>query len=196
MHLSREGRSAPSAGAHRLRGGGNLADSILTRARPLLVARLAGAVLALAVPMVLARVLLPASYGTFKQAWLVSQSLALMLPMGLTQSLYYFVPREPADRDRYVAQTLWAHVVLGLVAGGLVLAGRGLLVVRFQNAELDALLPWVAAFTALYIAGSPLDIAWNACGRIGASAVARLVTECGRSAALVAGALLDGSVRG
>ena len=72
-----------------------MADSILARARPLLVARLAGAALMLAVPMVLARVLLPASYGTFKQAWLVSQTLALMLPMGLTQSLYYFVPREP-----------------------------------------------------------------------------------------------------
>jgi O-antigen/teichoic acid export membrane protein len=173
-----------------------LADSILTRARPLLAARLAGAVLALAVPMVLARVLLPASYGTFKQAWLVSQTLALILPMGLTQSLYYFVPREPATRDRFVAQTLWAHVALGLLAAAIVFAGRGLLADRFANPELDAVLGWVAAFAALHIAGSPLDVAWNACGRIGASAAARLATETTRSAALIAGALLDGSVRG
>ena len=173
-----------------------MADSILTRARPLLAARLAGAVLALAVPMVLARVLLPEAYGTFKQAWLVSQTLALMLPMGLTQSLYYFVPREPRDRDRYVAQTVWAHVVLGLLAAGLVLAGRGLLARHLQNPELDALLGWVAAFSGLLVAGSPLDVAWNAAGRIGAAALARLATEGLRSGALIAGALATGTVRG
>ncbi len=173
-----------------------MADSILTRARPLLAARLAGAALALAVPMVLARALLPASYGTFKQAWLVSQTLALMLPLGLTQSLYYFVPREPRERDRYIAQTLWAHVALGLLAAGLILAGRGFLARHFGNPELDRLLGWVAAFTGLYIAGSPLDIAWNAAGRIGAAALARLVTELLRSGALVAGALATGNVHG
>jgi O-antigen/teichoic acid export membrane protein len=173
-----------------------LADSILTRARPLLAARLAGAVLALAVPMVLARVLLPASYGTFKQAWLVSQTIALVLPMGLTQSLYYFVPREPRDRHRYVAQTVWAHLVLGLVSAGLILAARGFLARRFQNPELDALLGWVAAFTGLFVAGAPLDLAWNAEGRIGAAALARLATEVARSLALVAGAVAAGTVRG
>lgn len=173
-----------------------MADSILTRARPLLVARLAGALLALAVPMVLARVLLPASYGTFKQAWLVSQTIALVLPMGLTQSLYYFVPREPRVRDRYVAQTVWAHVLLGLLSAALVLAARGFLARRFHNPELDALLGWVAAFTGLLVAGSPLDIAWNATGRIGAAALARLATEVVRSLALIAGAVATGSVRG
>jgi O-antigen/teichoic acid export membrane protein len=172
-----------------------LDDSILTRARPLLAARLAGALLALAVPMVLARALLPAAYGTFKQAWLVSQTLALVLPMGLTQSLYYFVPREPAARDRFVAQTAWAHLALGLVAAGLVLAGRGLLAGRFHNPELDGLLGWVAAFTGLLVAGAPLDVAWNASGRIGAAALARLATEVLRSGALVAGALAGGSAR-
>jgi len=173
-----------------------VSDSILTRARPLLAARLAGAVLALAVPMVLARVLLPASYGTFKQAWLVSQTVALVLPMGLTQSLYYFVPREPRDRDRYVAQSVWAHLLLGVLAAGVVIAARGFLAARFRNPELDALLGWVAAFTGLLVAGSPLDIAWNASGRIGAAALARLGTEVLRSAALVAGALATGSARG
>ncbi|HEY6099105.1 MAG TPA: oligosaccharide flippase family protein [Anaeromyxobacter sp.] len=173
-----------------------MADSILTRARPLLAARLAGAALTLAVPMVLARVLLPSSYGTFKQGWLVSQTLILVLPMGLTQSLYYFVPREPAERDRFVSQTLWAHVALGVLGAALLLAGAPLLAAHFSNPELAALSPWLAAFTGFGIAGAPLDIAWNASGRIGAAALARLATEGGRSAALVAGALLLGDVRG
>jgi O-antigen/teichoic acid export membrane protein len=178
------------------RPGETLPDSILTRARPLVAARLAGAALALAVPMVLARVLLPASYGTFKQAWLVSQTLALVLPMGLTQSLYYFVPREPAERHRFVSQTLLAHLLLGALASALLLGAAPLLAAHFGNPELLDHAGWIAAFTGLTIAGAPLDVAWNAEGRIGASALARLATEGGRSAALVAGALLTGTVEG
>jgi O-antigen/teichoic acid export membrane protein len=173
-----------------------LADSILRRARPLLAARLAGALFTIAVPMVLARVLLPASYGTFKQGWLVSQTLALILPMGLTQSLYYFVPREPAERDRFISQTLWAHLVLGAFAAALLFAAGPLLGAHFDNPELVASAGWIAAFTGLHIAGAPLDIAWNASGRIGSAALARLGTEGLRSLALVAGALLTGTVEG
>jgi O-antigen/teichoic acid export membrane protein len=171
-----------------------LADSILTRARPLLVARLAGAILTLAVPMVLARILVPAEYGTFKQAWLVAQTLALVLPLGLTQSLYYFVPRDPGRRDRYVAQTLWTHLALGALAAALVLLGAPVLDARLENPELTRNLPWVAAIAGLQLAGAPLDVAWNASGRIGRSAVARAATEVGRGAAMLAGAALGGTV--
>src|SRR4051812_36020375 len=68
--------------------------SILRRAGPLMVARLGVAAFTFALPLVLARVLLPASYGTFKQAWRLSNTLFLVLPLGLNQSLVYFVPRE------------------------------------------------------------------------------------------------------
>jgi O-antigen/teichoic acid export membrane protein len=171
-----------------------LADSILTRARPLLVARLAGALVTIAVPMVLARVLVPASYGTFKQAFLVSQTLVLILPMGLTQSLYYFVPREPHARHHFVAVTLWSHAALGALAAALLLAGAPLVHAQFRNAELDATLPWVAALTGLQLAGAPLDIAWNAAGRVGAAAIARVATEIGRAAAIVVAARVGGNV--
>jgi O-antigen/teichoic acid export membrane protein len=173
-----------------------LPDSILTRARPLMLARLGGAALTFAVPLVLARVLVPASYGTFKQGWLLCQTLALMLPLGLTQSLYYFVPREPARRDRFIAQTIWTLLAVGLLAGGLLLASGPLVQAHFENAELTRNLPWVAAFTALTLAGAPLDVALNASGRIGAAALTRMATEGTRALGMVAGAQLTGSVEG
>ena len=184
------GRAAIVAGGHRL------ADSILTRARPLMLARLASAALSFAVPLVLARVLVPSSYGTFKQAWLLSQTLALMLPMGLTMSLYYFVPREPERRDRFVAQTLWVNLAVGALGGAVLVAAGPAVARHFGNAELDRELPVVAIFTALYIAGNPLDIAWNASGRIGAAALARAGTEAARAACMITGALADRSVHG
>lgn len=170
--------------------------SILSRARPLLVARLAGAALTVAVPMVLARVLLPASYGTFKQAWLLATTLFLVLPMGITQSLYYFVPREPALRDHYVAQALWATTAVGALAAALLLAARPLVAAHFANPELTRDLPWVAAFTGCILAGASLDLAWNATGRIGAAALARVFTEATRGIGMIAGALLTGTVSG
>jgi O-antigen/teichoic acid export membrane protein len=161
-----------------------------------MLARLASAALTFAVPLVLARVLVPGSYGTFKQGWLISQTIQLVLPLGLTQSLYYFVPREPAARDRYVAQTLWVMIGLGVLSAALVLGGAPIVVARFDNPELARNLPWVAAFTAFGLAGAPLDVAWNASGRIGAAAVARAATDAGRGAFMVAGAFLTGSVAG
>lgn len=171
-------------------------SSLLSRARPLLFARLAGAVVTIAVPMILARVLVPASYGTFKQAWLLASTLFLMLPMGITQSLYYFVPREPERAHRFVAQALWAHALLGALAAILLLAARPLVAAHFENPELTAQVPWIAALTAFILAGAPLDLAWNATGRIGAAAVARVATELTRALGMIAGALLTGSVQG
>jgi O-antigen/teichoic acid export membrane protein len=172
------------------------ADSILSRARPLLLARLGGAALTFAVPLVLARVLMPDSYGTFKQAWLLSQTLVLVFPMGLTQSLYYFLPRDPAGRDRYVAQALWVTAALGLAAAALLLLAAPVLDARLENPELTRNLPWIAAFTALTLAGSPLDVAWNAGGRIGAAALVRIGTDATRGLAMAAGAVLTGGVEG
>jgi O-antigen/teichoic acid export membrane protein len=161
-----------------------------------MLARLAGTALTFAVPMVLARTLVPASYGTFKQGWLLCQTLALVLPMGLTQSLYYFVPREPALRDRYVSQTLWATLFLGALASTLLLLARPLVQRGFENAELTRSLPWVAAFTGLYLAGAALDVAWNAQGRVGSAALARVATEATRGLGMVVGARLTGTVEG
>jgi O-antigen/teichoic acid export membrane protein len=144
--------------------------------------------------MVLARVLVPAEYGTFKQAWLVAQTLVLLLPLGMTQSLYYFVPRDPLRRDRYVAQVVWFHVAAGVLAAALLVLGGPLLGARLQNPELARLAPWIALVAALQLAGAPLDVAWNAAGRIGAAALARVATELGRGAAILAGAALGGDV--
>lgn len=173
-----------------------MADSILARARPLMLARLAGAALTFAVPMVLARTLVPSAYGTFKQGWLLSQTLALVLPMGLTQSLYYFVPREPSRRDRYVSQTLWVTAALGALAAALLLLARPLVERGFGNAELTRNLPWVAAFTGFQLAGAALDVAWNAQGRIGSAALARVATEVSRGLGMIVGARLTGTVEG
>jgi O-antigen/teichoic acid export membrane protein len=95
-----------------------------------------------------------------------------------------------------VSQTLLAHLALGAVAAALILAGAPHIAAHFSNPELLAHAGWFAAIAGLNIAGAPLDIAWNASGRVWAAGLARLATEAGRSAGLVVGALAAGSLRG
>lgn len=170
--------------------------SILRRASPLMLARLGIAAVTFAIPMVLARVLLPASYGTFKQAWLLSNTLYLVLPLGLTQSLVYFIPREPQKQRAFITHTVALTAALGAIAAALLL-GLGPLVARlFHNPELAQVMPAVAAFTAFKLAGSAFDLALMAQGRIKASAAVRIASEGFYTLCLIAGALWTHSVAG
>jgi hypothetical protein len=71
------------------------AASLMRQARPLIAARLFTAILTLSIPLVLARVLPLAEYGTYKQLFLIALTLSSVLPFGVGQSLYYFIPAPP-----------------------------------------------------------------------------------------------------
>src|SRR3954470_930294 len=107
--------------------------SILRRAGPLMLARLGVAALTFAIPLVLARMLLPASYGTFKQAWLLSNTLYLVLPMGLSQSLIYFIPREPEMKRAWKTHALLLMTGAGALAALLLMTAGPLLAATFHN---------------------------------------------------------------
>jgi O-antigen/teichoic acid export membrane protein len=170
--------------------------SILRRAGPLMLARLGVAGFTFAIPMVLARVLLPESYGTFKQAWLLSNTLVLVLPLGLNQSLVYFVPREPAKKRLWESHALVLTTALGLAAAALLLGLGPLVASAFHNPELTKVMPYVAAFTAMRLSASCFDLALMAKGRIPASAAVRLASEGFYTLCLIAGALWTHSVAG
>ncbi|HET7786299.1 MAG TPA: oligosaccharide flippase family protein [Myxococcales bacterium] len=170
--------------------------SILRRAGPLMLARLGVAAVTFAIPMVLARVLLPDDYGTFKQAWLLSNTLFLVLPLGLNQSLVYFVPREPEKSRAWESHALLLTTALGGLAAGLLLACGPLVASAFHNPKLAALMPSIAAFTGFKLAASCFDLAFMARGRIKASAVVRVASEGFYTLCMLAGALATRTVAG
>src|SRR6185503_5425430 len=88
-------------------------DSIL---KPTLVL-MAGRALAFGgtflIPLVLARVFDQAQFGTYKLLLLIFATLYAVAPLGMAESLYYFVPREPQRAGRLVA-----NATLFLIAAG------------------------------------------------------------------------------
>src|SRR5947209_20414099 len=98
----------------RLRG---FAQGILGASGPLVLSRLASMALTFCLPLALVRLLDPAAFGTYKQFFLVGQTLLLVGQIDLTQSLYYFLPRGGAHRGVYVAQVLFLLSGLGALVG-------------------------------------------------------------------------------
>src|SRR2546429_9819030 len=87
------------------------------RSGPLVLSRFASAALTFGLPLILVRLLDPHSFGTYKQFFLVAQTLVLVGQLGLTQSLYYFLPRGTAERGSYITHTLGLVALLGALAG-------------------------------------------------------------------------------
>ena len=136
--------------------GGTRWSSPLGRAGPLIGARLISATFSVSIPLVLARTLPLTEYGTYKQLWLVSMMVAAVAPLGMAQSLYYFVPRS-ADRRAYLGQTFGFLAVAGAIGGVAMWAAGPLIASALTNPGLLEHAGELALFTAIHVAGSPLE---------------------------------------
>ncbi|MBI5547157.1 MAG: lipopolysaccharide biosynthesis protein [Deltaproteobacteria bacterium] len=171
------------------------ARTLLARASPLVLARIASAGITFVIPLVLVRVFAPAEYGTYKQLLLVSQTVYYLLPMGVAQSLYYFVPRASSPRP-YLSQALLFLAVAGLAGAGLLALGGGLLAGLLHNPALASAAPLLAVYTAALLGAAPLEVAWTARGRTGIAAACYLGSDLIKALAMTAPALLGLGLEG
>jgi len=165
----------------RLRG---LVAGALGASSPLVLARLLSAVLTFGLPLALVRLLSPSAFGAYKQFFLVVTTVLLVGQLGLTQSLYYFLPRGGRDRGSWLAQVLLLLWPLAALVGVALHA----LAPKLAGPPLP-----LALCAALMLAASPLEAALTSDGRIGAAAVSYVLNDALRAAALVAAARWGGS---
>jgi O-antigen/teichoic acid export membrane protein len=178
-----------TAPSERLR---TLARAVLGQASPLVISRLASAALTFALPLVLVRLLDRDAFGTYKQFFLVGQTLLLVGQLGLTQSLYYFLPRGGAERGAYVTHALALLALLGALFGVALYAGAPWLGARLGSGELADLRAPLAIYSGLMLAAAPLEGALTSESRIGGAALAYVLSDALRAGALVAAAKLLG----
>ncbi|MGZ3459538.1 MAG: lipopolysaccharide biosynthesis protein [Archangium sp.] len=171
------------------------ASSFLGKAGPLVLARLFTAGLTLSIPLVLARVLKLEEYGTYYQLFLIATTLYYVLPFGVVQSLYYFVPRAEEKRP-WLVQTLLFMSGAGVVAAALVWGLLGFVAGKFGNPALLEHRATLAAYTAFLLASFPLEISLTSQGRTKHSAVAYLVSDATRAASMVVPCLLGAGLHG
>lgn len=163
-------------------------SSLLGRAGPLIAARLASACITLFIPLVLARMMPQAEYGTYKLLFLVSMTAAAVLPLGVTQSLYFFVPRAREPRV-FFGQTLVFMLFAGTAGGLALFLGGPFLARALSTPGLVEHRAELALFTALVVAAAPLETSITSQGKTRLAAVSYLASDAIRAGALIAPAL-------
>jgi O-antigen/teichoic acid export membrane protein len=142
------------------------------------------------IPVVLARVLSPMEFGTYKQLFLLYSTAFLIGQVGMATSLYYFVPRSPEDAGRYAANATMFLGAAGLAGFGLLWAGAPRLAHWMSNAELAQYIPWIGLYLLLMLVSAPLEIVLVARGRYLWASAAYALSDIARAIALIVPVLL------
>lgn len=165
------------------------------RTLPLIAARMAASVITVTIPLYLARKLAMEEYGSYKQAFLLCAPLLSVLPMGMVQSLYFFVPRAEKPRPVFL-QTQAFNLFVGLLgAVGLALA-MPFAAAKFSNPELLTFRWELSLYVFFFLGSICLEPTLTTQGKTGASAGVYVTSELVKSVALLAPVLLGYGLRG
>src|SRR5262249_54472473 len=126
-------------------------DGISRPALLLIAGRSAGFVVSFAIPVILARKFDRASFGTYKQLFLIYATLYGLAQFGAAESLYYFVPRGSGEAGRRVCNAVVTLAFAGMVCSAVLVAARGMIARWLTNPEIANDLPLIGLFLALMV---------------------------------------------
>jgi O-antigen/teichoic acid export membrane protein len=147
------------------------------------------------IPVVLVRIFDQAEFGTYKQIFLIYATLYLVAQFGMAESLYYFLPMEPTKGGRYVANSVVALMLAGLLFLGVMQAKAQAIAGWLANDQLVFYIPYIGTYLLLMIISAVLEIVMTARKRFFLTAASFAFTEICRGAAFMIPALLTGELR-
>ena len=162
----------------------------------LVVGRGVGFVATFAVPLVLVRLFDQATFGTYKQLFLIYGTLFGLAQLGVAESLYFLVPRRPADAGRHAANAVITLVGAGLGCAAALTLGAPAIGRWLRNPELAATLPLIGVFLGLMLTSAVFEIVLVACGRYRTAALTYAMSDVARAGFLLVPAVLLGGLRG
>ncbi|MCA1664870.1 MAG: oligosaccharide flippase family protein [Myxococcales bacterium] len=165
---------------------------VLGASSPLVAGRLVSAALTFALPLVLARMLTPDEFGTYKQFFLIASTLQLTGQLGLTQSLLYFMPRGGKERGAYISQTFFSLAALGCVFGVALWFATPIIGRWLGDGTLVSLRVPLVLFGGFMLCAAALESAIVSEGRMARAALAYVLTDGVRAGALILGAKYGG----
>lgn len=171
-------------------------NGISRAVRVLATGRAPGVAIAFAIPLVLARTFDQAEFGTYKQLFLIYATLFGIAQLGMAESLYYFVPREPSTAGRHAANAVMALAAIGLAGVGVLFAMRAQVAAWLSNPELAPHLVTLGWFLALMLISAVFEIVLISRHKPAAAAWAYALSDIARAACFVVPAALAFGLRG
>ena len=176
--------------------GDSRARADVTRPAALLVTgRVIGLVASFAIGIVLARIFAPATFGTYKQFFLVYGTLYGLAQLGMAESLYYFVPRNAARTGRYACNALVTLALAGAGCLALLYAWRTQIAVRLTNAGLADYMGLAGLFLTFMLMSTVLEIVMVSRKKHLMAAVTYACSDIVRTIFFIVPALWLGSLR-
>jgi O-antigen/teichoic acid export membrane protein len=151
----------------------------------LMAGRALASVATLLIPVTLVRVFDQSEYGTYKQLFLVFTSLYSVALVGLSDSLYYFVPRDPGRGGRYVANAVLGLSFAGLICLALLYEARFLVAGWMKNRALADHLGSIGVFLLFTLVATVLEIALIARKRYSLASAAYVASDVVRALCFV-----------
>lgn len=163
--------------------------SLRTQSILMTTVRVLRTVLTIGIPIVLVRVLDQADFGAYKQVGLIATTALSILALGLSSSLFYFIPRAPARSQAFILQTAAVFAITS-VAGGLALAFNSDLLARFFSPETARYSVWLGIMVGLSIT-SLLDVLMVVDRRVRLAAVSSAALDLTHGLLVIGAALLS-----
>ncbi len=111
----------------------------------------------MALPLIIVRRLSPFQVGMYQQVMLVITTLVTVLPLSVSMSAYYFLPREP-ERGREVVLNICLYsLAVGLLAWALLGAFPGVVAGTLADAALTGYAPLIGVAATLLLLGASME---------------------------------------
>jgi len=164
--------------------------SVLSLGAAMMVERL----IQFAIPIVLIRFLTPEEYGSFRIFWLLVNTVMLFAPLGLTQSLMFFLPRSDARKKSvFVYQTLLLLLATGLMGALLIGPWSPFFPSGARDTAVDSFIP--PLFVVLWTVCLILDLLPSAMRDVKAQVRIVLVLSVFRPFLVLGAAVLTGELK-
>lgn len=160
-----------------------------------MMAKVLGFAFSFVLPILLSRVLNLFQFGLYKQAFQVIQTAQTVLPLGISMSAFYFLPREKDRQPHVVFNILLFNFVVGFLAFLLLLFYPKVLVAIFGRADMVPYAPWIGAVIFFWIFSSFLEAVATANQEVLYSSLFIVTSQFTKSAAMIGMALLAPSVK-
>ena len=141
-------------------------------------------------PIILVRIFSKDEYGLFRQLLLIFSTIYPLGQMGITQGLFYFLPREPEKKDAVITQTLFFVVALSVLLCGLLFIFKSAIASAFHNVEMTQYIPLLGTYLFLMINSSFFETSMIAESKTKLASVVILVSQAIQSSAIIFTAFL------
>ncbi len=110
-----------------------------------------------ALPLIIVRRLSPFQVGVYQQVFLVINTLVTVLPLSVSLSAYYFLPREPERARQIVLNICLYSLGVGAVAWAALATFPGFISRVLANPQLSGYSHWIGVAATLLLLGATLE---------------------------------------